>query len=308
MKKISILGLLLMAFAVYAQTYSIKLNLKKGETYSALTDMKMDMLQKVMGQEMPMKIKLTVAYSYQVINAEKGLFTLEGKYNYIGNDMEMMGQNMKMASNAKDENPVNKMFAGMVNIPFTLKVKDNGDVVSVEGYEKVIEGMKNALPENMREQISKEFGKSFSKDQVAQSFKSSFFAIPPKPVKLGDTWEAVYTTQNNGVEMVNKMNCKLEAADKQSYKISYTGNFSAKEGSSMEQNGMKLDVKKMDGAMDGSLLLDKNTAWIKNNDSKGKMNMQMEMKMGDQTMAMESTVDMVTAATDAAMPTASTVQ
>lgn len=302
MKKISILGLLLLAFTVFAQTYTIKLNLKKGETYSALTDMKMDMLQKVMGQEMPMKMKLTVAYSYKVTNAEKGLYTLEGKYNYIGNDMEMMGQNMKMASDLKDENPLNKMFAGMVNVPYVLTVKDNGDVVNVEGYEKIVEGMKNALPENMREQVSKEFGKSFSKEQVTQSLKSLFFAIPPKPVKVGDTWDAVYTAQNNGVDLLNKMNCKLEAADKQSYKISYTGNFAAKEGSSMEQNGMKMDIKKMDGTMNGTLLLDKNTSWVKNNDSTGKMNMQMEMKMGDQTIAMESTVDMVTAANDAAMP------
>ncbi len=306
MKKISIISLLLVVVASFAQTYTIKLNLKKGETYSSLIDVKMDMLQKVMGQEIPIKMNLSVAYSYKVLGIDKDLYTLEGKYNYIGNNVEAMGRNMKMASNTNDENPINKMFAGMINVPFTLKVKDNGDVAGVEGYEKVVEAMKNALPENMREMLSKEFGKSFSKDQVAQSLKSAFFAIPPKAVNVGDTWDAVYTAQNNGVEMLNKMSCKLESVDKKSYKISYTGNLAAKEGGSVEQNGMKMDVKKIDGKMDGSLVLDKDSAWVKNNDSKGKINMQMEMKMGDQTVPMESMVDMIAVATDASMPNLST--
>lgn len=302
MKKITALVLLLLVITGFAQTHSIKLNLKKGETYSTLMDIKMDMLQKAMGQEMPMKINFLIGYSFKVTEAEKGGYTLEGKYNYIGNDMQMMGQDMKMASDLKDENPVNKMFAAMINVPFTLKVKDNGEVLSVEGYDKIMEGMTNALPENMREQMSEEFGKSFSKDQVAQNLKSTFFAIPPKPVKIGETWEAVFTANNNGVEMVHNMNCKLEAADQQSYKISYTGNFAAKEGSTMVQSGMKMDVKKMEGTTSGMLLLDKKTAWVKNNDSKGKLNMMMDMKMGDQPMEVESVTDITITATDAAMP------
>lgn len=303
MKKISILGLLLLSFTVFAQTFAIKLNLKKGETYSVLSNMKMDMVQKAMGQEMPIKMNIITGNSYKVLTSDKEGYTLEGKYNYIGNNVDVMGQSMKMASDIKDENPANKMFAAMVNIPYTMKVKNNGEVISVEGYEKIMEAMKNALPENIREQTASQFGKTFSKEQVSQGLKSTFFAVPPKAVKLGDTWEAVYVTQNNGVDLTNKMNCKLESVDGQAYKISYTGSFVAKEGSNIEQNGMKLEVKKMDGTMTGVLLLDKNTSWVKNNDNTTKMNMQMDMKMGEQSIPMESIVDMVLVATDASAPT-----
>src|SRR5574343_580496 len=99
MKKFSIISLLLVVVASFAQTYTIKLNLKKGETYSSLIDVKMDMLQKVMGQEIPIKMNLSVAYSYKVLGIDKDLYILEGKYNYIGNNVEEMGRNMKMASN-----------------------------------------------------------------------------------------------------------------------------------------------------------------------------------------------------------------
>lgn len=302
MKKLSVFTFLLFAIFSFSQTYNIKLNLKKGETFSVLSDIKMDMLQKVMGQEMPMKMDIVIAYSYKVLNADKDLYTLEGKYNYLGNDMEMMGRNMKMASNINDENPANKMFAGMVNIPFTIKVKPNGDVVSVEGYEKVIEGMKNALPENIREEGSMEFEKSFSKDQVAQTFKSTFFSIPPKPVKIGETWEAVYGSQSNGLDLTNHMVCKLEAVEKDIYKISYTGNLAAKDGASIEKNGMKMDVKKMTGTMTGNLILDKKTSWVKNSANNANMNLQLEMKMGDSPMTMESDIKMDFTTTDQDFP------
>jgi hypothetical protein len=51
MKKLSTFAVLFLAIVTFAQTYNISLNLKKGETYFTLTDIKMDMLQKVMGQD-----------------------------------------------------------------------------------------------------------------------------------------------------------------------------------------------------------------------------------------------------------------
>jgi hypothetical protein len=51
MKKLSTFAVLFLAIVTFAQTYNISLNLKKGETYYTLTDIKMDMLQKVMGQK-----------------------------------------------------------------------------------------------------------------------------------------------------------------------------------------------------------------------------------------------------------------
>jgi hypothetical protein len=47
MKKLSTFAVLFLAIVTFAQTYNISLNLKKGETYYTLTDIKMDMLQKV---------------------------------------------------------------------------------------------------------------------------------------------------------------------------------------------------------------------------------------------------------------------
>ncbi len=45
----------------------------------------------------------------------------------------MMGQNFVMASDADISLPPNKLMASMVNVPFTMKVKSNGDVIEVIG-------------------------------------------------------------------------------------------------------------------------------------------------------------------------------
>lgn len=299
MKKLSTFAVLFLAIVTFAQTYNISLNLKKGETYYTLTDIKMDMLQKVMGQEMPMKMNMLLGLSFNVLEAQKDVFNLEAKYSYLGTNVSMMGQNFVMASDADISLPPNKLMASMVNVPFTMKVKPNGDVVEVIGYEKVIDAMKNAMPDSPS---TKEFEKSYSKEQISQNFKSTFFAIPPKPVKIGETWNAVFVSKNNDIDISNNMTCKLEAVEGDVYKISYTGDLLAKEGTTMEKEGMKMNVKKVDGKMSGTLLLDKKSSWVKSSDNLGNLNMEIEADMNGTKMPMESKIDMVYKTTNEAAP------
>ena len=107
MKKLSTFAVLFLAIVTFAQTYNISLNLKKGETYYTLTDIKMDMLQKVMGQEMPMKMNMLLGLSFNVLEAQKDVFNLEAKYSYLGTNIAMMGQNFVMASDADISLPPN---------------------------------------------------------------------------------------------------------------------------------------------------------------------------------------------------------
>lgn len=299
MKKISTFVLFLLAIVAFAQTYTISLNLKKGETYSTLTDIKMDILQKVMGQEMPMKMNMLLGVSFKVADFQKEVYDLDAKYSYLGTSVSMMGQNYVMASDGDIATEANKLMNAMVNVPFKMKVKSNGDVLEVIGYEKVIEAMKSAMPDSPS---AKEFEKSYTKEQILQNFKSTFFAIPQKPVKVGDTWKAVFTSKNNEIDLSNNMLCKLESVDDDGYKISFTGDLLAKEGATIEKEGMKMVVHKMDGKMSGTLLLDKKSSWVKSSDNLGNLNMEIEADMNGTKMPMESKIDMVYKTTNEAAP------
>lgn len=299
MKKLSTFAVLFLAIVTFAQTYNISLNLKKGETYHTLNDIKMNMLQKVMGQEIPMKMNMMLGLSFNVLDSQKDVYNLEAKYSYLGTNVSMMGQDYMMASDADLSIPPNKLMAAMVNVPFTMKVKSNGDVLEVVGYEKVLEAMKNALPDSPS---AKEFEKSYSKEQISQNFKSTFFAIPPKPVKIGETWNAVFVSKNNDIDISNNMTCKLEAVEGDVYKISYVGDLIAKEGTSMEREGMKMNVKKMDGKMSGTLQLDKKSSWVKNSDNSGSLNMEIDADINGTKMPMESKIDMAYKTTNEPAP------
>ncbi len=299
MKKLSTFAMFFLAIVTFAQTYNISLNLKKGETYHTLNDIKMNMLQKVMGQEMPMKMNMMLGLSFNVLDSQKDVYNLEAKYSYLGTNVSMMGQDYIMASDADLSSPPNKLMAAMVNVPFTMKVKSNGDVLEVVGYEKVLEAMKNALPDSPS---TKEFEKSYSKEQISQNFKSTFFAIPPKPVKIGETWNAIFISKNNDIDISNNMTCKLEAVEGDVYKISYVGDLIAKEGTSMEREGMKMKVKKMDGKMSGTLQLDKKSSWVKNSDNSGNLNMEIDADINGTKMQMESKIDMAYKTTNEPAP------
>jgi hypothetical protein len=83
----------------------------------------------------------------------------------------MMGQNYVMASDADIATEANKLMASMVNVPFKMKVKSNGDVLDVVGYEKVIEAMKSAMPDSPS---AKEFEKSYTKEQIFKILNQLF--------------------------------------------------------------------------------------------------------------------------------------
>lgn len=299
MKKTSTFVLVFFALIAFAQTYNISLNLKKGETYHMLTDIKMDMLQKLMGQELPMKMNMMLGLSYQVVDAQKDVYNLEAKYSYMGTNVSMMGQDYVVASDGDVNMAPNKLMAAMINVPFTMKVKSNGEVLEIKDYDKVIDAMKNAAPESPS---SKEFEKSYSKEQLTQNFKSIFFAIPPKPVKIGDTWNAVFVSKNNNMDISNEMICKLETVEADGYKISYTGNLVSKTGTTMEKEGMKMNVKKMDGKMSGILFLDKKSSWVKSGDNVGNLNMEIDADINGSQMPMESNINMVYKTTNEPAP------
>jgi hypothetical protein len=131
---------------------------------------------------------------------------------------------------------------------------------------------------------------------------NQLFCYSSKTCKNGETWNAIFVSKNNDIDISNNMTCKLEAVEGDVYKISYTGDLLAKEGTTMEKEGMKMNVKKMDGKMSGTLLLDKKSSWVKSSDNLGNLNMEIEADMNGTKMPMESKIDMVYKTTNEAAP------
>lgn len=171
-------------------TLKFDLPVGKSFSYSATIDL---------NQEMPgQRIRSTMLYNYilTVNKASKGVKELTSTYGDMSMQMDMNGKKMSFGAGQKEEsfNPLNmigKMFAAMKGKSFVMKVNEQGDIINVEGFDKIADAVIAELniPEANREQFVKNFKSQFNEKSVKQMFSESFNIFPAKPIKPGDSWE-----------------------------------------------------------------------------------------------------------------------
>ena len=108
MKKLILSTLLLLGVmtSVFAQEkYDLRLNLKKGQTFTYQVTANNPMTISMMGQQMEMKQTQTITYTYKVQDVKDGNYLMEINIDRIQVSTSSMGQEMNLDtdSDAKDE-------------------------------------------------------------------------------------------------------------------------------------------------------------------------------------------------------------
>jgi hypothetical protein len=180
----------------------LKFNLEKGKGYDY--EMVVDMDMKMEGQTS--KVTVDGDYSMKIVDENAGVKTVATTYNSVKMSMNVMGMNIEMDSNKPVEgdvdmkkNPMgamNKIMAGLINKPFMVKVNEEGDVLEVTGFDKIVSDMIDSL--GLEEQ-QKEMAKASMKDQfndqsMKDNFAQMFTIFPNKEVKVGDSWKKTHST------------------------------------------------------------------------------------------------------------------
>ena len=108
MKKLILSTLLLLGVmtSVFAQEkYDLRLNLKKGQTFTYQVTLNNPMTISMMGQQMEIKQNQTINYTYKVLDVKDGNYQMEINIDRIQISSSSMGQEMNIDtdSEAKDE-------------------------------------------------------------------------------------------------------------------------------------------------------------------------------------------------------------
>jgi hypothetical protein len=184
----------------------LKFNFQKGKTYNYT--MSFDVSQKRGDHSMESTMKWN--YDMQVVDDKAGLKTLKTTYKRI--DMAMnMGNDQKMEFSSEKEVDAmdfmqlpSRMFKIVKGKSFMMQVNENGEVVSVTGFDKIGEAVVNEanLPEEMKPMLRQNFQQRFNDDAVKQMFSQAFEIFPNKPVKIGDSWTSNATVMKQDISTV----------------------------------------------------------------------------------------------------------
>ena len=177
----------------------LKFDLEKGKHYGY--EIIWDMDQKIMDRED--KINLLGNFSFEVIADDGRIKILRGVYRKFRLYMKIMGLEMDIdtdkpvaaaTENENIEGMMQRLFSKIKGNAFTMKVDEEGNVVSVTGFDEIIKGMIDSagLNEEMELQMRASLKDQFNEKELKNQFAHVFMIFPGKAVKQGDSWQRNY--------------------------------------------------------------------------------------------------------------------
>ena len=176
----------------------LKFNLEKDKQYDY--EVMWDMDQEVMDKNS--KINLLAGYSFEVIEEKDKIKTLRGVYQHFKLYMKIMDMEMDIDTDkpvvdtgGDDQMSImKKLFTGIKGKAFTMKVDEEGNVLSVSGFDDVINGMIDSagVNEDMKLQMRMSLRDQFNEQELKNQFAQVFTIFPNKVVKVGDSWKKDY--------------------------------------------------------------------------------------------------------------------
>jgi hypothetical protein len=267
---ISSVSLMLILFSCASKDkITLEYNLKQGETLGQNVVMNMDMVQKLMNQEIKISMAMNVNMAYDVRESRDDGYTLEVKYRKFRMDMGMPTGNISFDSNTSEDiaTPQNlsPMFKAIIDKPFDIVMTKTGKVKSVTGLEIFNEAMLAAIDGNisdeLKQQAMQRFGSQFSEESVKSSFEQNTGYLPEKSVGIGDSWTIGHSTALSDFALNIEMKMTLKSIDDNVLTLDADGQVSTPEGYEQEMNGMKVKVN-LKGTQKGSLKINRDTGWI----------------------------------------------
>ena len=147
------------------------------------------------------RINLLTGYTLEVIEEKNKIKTLRVVYNSFRLYMKIMDFEMDINSD-KPVDPVTtgddiimkNAFIKVVGKTFSIKVDEEGNVLSVKGFEKIIKDIVDAagLNEDLKLQVRMSLQDQFNEQELKDQFAQVFMIFPNKSVKPGDSWQKDY--------------------------------------------------------------------------------------------------------------------
>ncbi len=219
--------------AVASAGVELKFNLQKGKQYDYT--MNFDLEQK--GKERSTATTMNWNYIMEVINDDGKFKTIKATYKRIAMSMNMGAQKMSFSSDnasADKTNPMqmlNNMFGAIKGQSFLMKVDRTGEIISVEGFDKIGEAMSAqlTLPEEMKKRVLENFQSQFNDETVKETFGPSFNIFPNKKVKPGDSWQKKSSTNMSSMPLASTTTYTVKSINSNMVTLNAASNFTVKE-------------------------------------------------------------------------------
>lgn len=277
---------------VYTQTFK----LVKGQTYPLTTYTRnVQTVTSPEGKSMSGTSESTDEMSFTVDDFQNGVYDIT--INLLGkrNSESMNGKTMVVDTKTAAPTDQNLKMMWNVNKALTgnklkLKLKETGEVVSITGFEPIYTKVSAAASSMIKDAKQKSafmqsFKQSFGEASVKEQFAKNLRVLPAKGAKIGEKWtESENASPDGKVKLVTTM--QLKSVDNGQAVVTVTGGIPYKSDKRTQQ-GVTHSISS-ELSQNGTITLDQNTGWVKNQNVTVKTTQTESISDGKQTQSMKS--------------------
>lgn len=275
-------------------TQSFKL--EKGQTYPLITYQRnVQTMTGPDGKSISATANSTDEMSFTVNDFTDGVYDIT--INLLGKSSSQSANGKTVSVDTKGAAPKEANLKMMYNInkalvgnKLQMKMKENGEVISITGFEPIYTKISTAASGQIKDAQEKKafldgFKQSFNDKTLKEQFTKNLMILPKAGAKIGQTWtETENATPDGKVKL--STNYTLKSVDNGLVTLSVTGGI-PKKSDKQTQQGMTHSMSS-ELTQNGTVTLDQNTGWIKNQNISVKTNQTESISDGKQTQTMKN--------------------
>ena len=220
--------LLFLFFApVVSAQVTLKFNPEEKAKYSYKFDVKQNLSQQMLGQDMAITMNMSFTWDMTVLRKTTTDSEVEFTYRNILFLMDSPIFSFDYNSEIESENPneMDKMlknaFDAIIGKSITATITNNGEVTSVKGTEELMSSAVGA----------KDLGVNFDENSMKSIFEQSMKMYPNKPVNIGESWVTQQNMSQSGMPSLTiNSTYTLKSVEKEIANIVVSSNISMSAG------------------------------------------------------------------------------
>ena len=285
-----------------AGVYTQKFILEKGKTYPFSSVQKeVQTIKDPSGKSMKGTQEIVDERNIVVNDFQNGVYDLT--INILGKKMTSIADGKTVVIDTKQPAPKEEQLKNiwtinntLVGSKFSVKMKENGEVISIKGIDELYKKVEKAITPFVKEAEQKKqfveyFKQGFNEKMIKEEFSAGINILPKKGVKLGESWTISENIDPEG-KVKSNITYTLNKIENGVAEVSVTGNIPAK-SNKQTQNGITMTMS-VEGSQNGTLKIDENSGWVLSSKMNIKTTNKQTMTDGKRTETMtavsESTV------------------
>ena len=285
-----------------AGVYTQKFILEKGKTYPFSSVQKeVQTIKDPSGKSMKGTQEIVDERNIVVNDFQNGVYDLT--INILGKKMTSIADGKTVVIDTKQPAPKDEQLKNiwtinntLVGSKFSVKMKENGEVISIKGIDELYKKVEKAITPfvkeaEQRKQFVEYFKQGFNEKMLKEEFSAGINILPKKGVKLGESWTISENIDPEG-KVKSNITYTLNKIENGVAEVSVTGNIPAK-SNKQTQNGITMTMS-VEGSQNGTLKIDENSGWVLSSKMNIKTTNKQTMTDGKRTETMtavsESTV------------------